>query len=367
MNVLELLGDSHCHLDVTCTKQDIVEVAQILNSPGFEKCHDFFHIMTTNHLDLELMDVLLKNTEGDSVVPYWGVHPWYSHLFYDKEKLEEGQGKGLKEAHYNSVLSPAPTEQLLSVLPEPIDIYEHLHRIRGLIKKHPLKYGIGEIGLDRTFRVPLNGFFGNQVEPLENQRLSYSRVTIDHQQHIFKLHLGLANELQRPVSLHCVKAHGMLYNIVTGYTKIPSIILHSYSGSLEQAKMWMGHYRKAEQKLYFSLSNFINGGDNKETLLLDIVAGLDEDQILIETDVSVDKYICGKKLRDVTSGRVLKEQNPEKEVDSEPYYSPPYTNLDYFHNLYEIYRKVCAIRGWDTQTDHWKVRANLRESIKNEQ
>jgi Tat protein secretion system quality control protein TatD with DNase activity len=486
MNVLDLLGDSHCHLDVTCTKNDIRELAERLNTSQFEGRHDFFHIMTTNHLDLELMDELLEQLDGGVVVPYWGVHPWYSHLFCDELKLplsfstaeeamkdpstdsltnqdESTTAKGdsrngkeknleipslndlndviatlnevrlkgtlkdssstsatasrnidtpasdetspepslaprtrslleeLKYTHYNSVLTPPPTPQLLAVLPQPIDIHSHLNRIRSLIKKYPqLKYGIGEIGLDRMFRIPLNGYFGNQIQPMENQKLSYSRVSMDHQQHIFKLHLALAEELERPVSLHCVKAHGSLYNIVTEYPKIPRIILHSYSGSLEQAKMWMGFYSKSSQRLYFSLSNLINGVDKKATLLRDIVTGLESEQLLIETDVSVDKYLCGKELRDVTSGRVVKEQatkeameakesattkengdstsNNTQEVPTETQptsiFPPPRREKDYFHNLLEIYRKICVIRGWDLEVEHWRIRGNLRESIK---
>lgn len=70
MNVLDLLGDSHCHLDVTCSKDDIRELAERLNTSQFEGHHDFFHIMTTNHLDLELMDELLEQLDGGVVVPY---------------------------------------------------------------------------------------------------------------------------------------------------------------------------------------------------------------------------------------------------------------------------------------------------------
>lgn len=481
MNVLDLLGDSHCHLDVTCSKDDIRELAERLNTSQFEGHHDFFHIMTTNHLDLELMDELLEQLDGGVVVPYWGVHPWYSHLFCDELKLpmslsnaeeamknprtdsvtnqdETNTANGdsrnrtennleipslkdlndvmatlsdvvldgtlkdssitsvtasskidtlapdetsleptqasqarslleeLKYTHYNSVLTPPPTPQLLAVLPQPIDIHSHLNRIRSLVKKYPrLKYGIGEIGLDRMFRIPLNGYFGNQIQPMENQKLSFSRVSMDHQQHIFKLHLALAEELERPVSLHCVKAHGSLYSIVTEYPKIPSIILHSYSGSLEQAKMWMGFYRKSSQRLYFSLSNLINGVDKKATLLRDIVTGLESEQLLIETDVSVDKYLCGKELRDVTSGRVVKEQATKEAMEAKESATmnkngdsttsqevpqttsispPPRREEDYFHNLLEIYRKICVIRGWDLEVDHWRIRGNLRESIK---
>lgn len=154
--------------------------------------------------------------------------------------------------------------------------------------------------------------------------------------------------------------------------------------------MWMGFYSKSSQRLYFSLSNLINGVDKKATLLRDIVTGLESEQLQIETDVSVDKYLCGKELRDVTSGRVVKEQatkeameakesattkengdstsNNTQEVPTETQptsiFPPPRREKDYFHNLLEIYRKICVIRGWDLEVEHWRIRGNLRESIK---
>lgn len=83
------------------------------------------------------------------------------------------------------------------------------NRLRGLAQKIPA--GIGEIGLDRACRADFR------------------------QQHrIFLTQLHLASELQRPVSIHCVRAWGPLLESLErcAATKgLPPIMIHGYAGS----------------------------------------------------------------------------------------------------------------------------------------
>lgn len=270
--------DNHCHLLMEHSRKEADRLAREL--PLGVYC-----LMSTSYFDLDTVhDIMLSS---DSVVPYYGVHPWYSHLFR--------VSAGTKAEHYNRVLQPAPSLELLDVLPEPFDFYEFLGRIREcaeVCKAKGRKYGIGELGLDKLFRVPTNGFYGNQ-EITENVRLSNSKVTMDHQLHIYTEQLKLANELNVPVSLHCVKAHGAFFDSLaksSAYDSIPAVILHSYTGSIEQAQSWVKEYRKKPTKLLFSFSNYINAAEQKLPTLYNVLDILDDLQILLETDMPIDRF-----------------------------------------------------------------------------
>ncbi|RLV94984.1 putative deoxyribonuclease [Spathaspora sp. JA1] len=281
--ILQQLGDSHCHLNPECTQEDIDKLATILNDLQFPQY--FFHIMTTNHIDLFLLDSLLEKLDKpDIIVPYFGVHPWFSHLFYIDEPETEPE---FKNQHYSKIMVPPPSESLLETLPEPISITQHITKIQEIIKKTPnLVYGIGEIGIDKLFRIPSNGFYGNLKYPCDQSNpLAPNRVIMSHQIAIFQQFLQLANDSQKQVSLHCVKGHGVLFNEVVKYKEIKYILLHSYTGSIDMVKTWL---KKYNTRVYFSFSNYING--EKFEMLEKILQLLPIGQILTETDMPIDKY-----------------------------------------------------------------------------
>lgn len=279
------LADCHCHLSVSATLQDVSEINRQIENATLHPLS--LHLMSTNHWDMAILTEIVKSDKAHKVIPYLGVHPWYSHLY----KVDQLLGK---RDHYFSCLSPPPSEELLDVLPDPTDLDEHLEEIRQLAlhyQKSGRKYGIGEIGLDKLFRVPLNGFYGNQ-KVVENVLLTQCKVTMEHQKLIFTKQLELANSLQKLVSLHCVKAHGPFFDIVTkGFPGIACVVLHSYTGSLDQAKAWVKIFKQQNRKLCFSFSDYINASEQKLDLLKSLLAVLEPHQILTESDMPIDKYL----------------------------------------------------------------------------
>ncbi|CAK9439031.1 uncharacterized protein LODBEIA_P32550 [Lodderomyces beijingensis] len=240
------------------------------------------------------MDVLLSHLQNrDIIVPYFGVHPWFSHLFY----LDSAE-KPDKRAHYNRVLKPTPSEDLLAVLPEPMSLSQHSRRSEEIIAKYKLaRFGVGEIGLDKLFRVPNAGFLGNpaygkaaDIANDEVDKLSKSRVSIQHQMDVFRYQLKLAERLNRQVSVHCVKAHGVLYDEMMKFPSL-TVLLHSYTGSIDQARRWIKS--KKQQALFFSFSNWING--EKLQLLELLATELDRGQILTESDIYIDRLFTHDK------------------------------------------------------------------------
>lgn len=61
------------------------------------------------------------------------------------------------------------------------------------------------------------------------------KVDRELQEQIFRQQLLLAEELQKPVVLHCVRAFEPVMNILSEY-KIRAVIFHGFIGSAEQAK-----------------------------------------------------------------------------------------------------------------------------------
>ncbi len=90
--------------------------------------------------------------------------------------------------------------------------------------------GIGEIGLDRRM--------GQSVERRERQEEAFRRQ------------LQLANELEYPVILHCVEAHGRMLDLLCANPPVAGGIVHSYSGSVEM----MADYARLGLHFGFGLS-----------------------------------------------------------------------------------------------------------------
>lgn len=278
--------DSHCHL--SCHPiGDPIKLIAVLNDSSSSLSS--FNVMSTNAYDLPYLDKLVEEDLKRAIVPYLGIHPWYSHLFMTK--------KLTKEEHYSKVLSDL-TPELILALPQPILLQEHLERLQRLADKYKStkrSFGIGEIGLDKLFRIPSTGYYGSIN--LENVTLTKSKVRMEHQLHVFIAQMELANRLEVPVSLHCVKAHGALYDAISGnYLSCPHVILHSYSGSIDQAQRWVTDFKQQKRSLMFSLSQFVNGKPEKSTDLQALILLLEDHQILLESDFPIDQYFLKGKI-----------------------------------------------------------------------
>ncbi|GEQ72111.1 hypothetical protein JCM33374_g5797 [Metschnikowia sp. JCM 33374] len=277
--------DCHCHIGVDGHLEDPKTLMDKLDSEPRAASKGFFNIMSTNHIDLEFLAALVDLDKNGILVPHFGIHPWYSHLFSTDRNLG-------KSEHYNSVISNL-NEDLLETLPDPIYIEDHIERIIQLIYKcQDLQhdYAIGEIGLDKLFRIPTNGFYGNQ-DHKSGVTLTTARVSMDHQKAIFLRQLQLANDLVKPVSIHCVKAQGPFFDILhSSFLEIPVVTLHSYTGSPDQAKRWIKEFSKQKRKLCFSFSNCINGDGDKRISLMELLKILSDEQILLESDMPIDHF-----------------------------------------------------------------------------
>ncbi|EDO14564.1 hypothetical protein Kpol_361p1 [Vanderwaltozyma polyspora DSM 70294] len=260
--------DAHCHVrtPIDDTEDSKFEIG---NDGEIIRC-----VMSTNNLDWEKVK-RLKGC-GDQIIRCFGIHPWYSHLF--------SNGDVRKVEHYADVLDYKDESEfvkLLNHLPDPIPIELY---IRKEFDTNSVMV-IGEIGLDKLFRLPESGFYTDGEHPL-----SRVKVKMSHQIFVFTRMCQLASKYDKPVSIHNVKSHGQMYDICKQelFNNVSiKICLHSYSGSLDSLKsFWLKEY--GADRIYLSLSKWINFKSLEDAK--NLVSILPVGSILTETDYPIDTF-----------------------------------------------------------------------------
>lgn len=128
-----------------------------------------------------------------------------------------------------------------------------LDRLRELLAATPS--AVGEIGLDHAL----------------------DKTTFADQESVFLAQLHLANELRRPVTLHCRRAWGRLMELLdsNGWPAF-GFVLHSYSGSMELVEPL------ARRGAFFSFSGAITYEQNRRGR--EAMTAVPLDCLLVETD-----------------------------------------------------------------------------------
>ncbi len=100
-----------------------------------------------------------------------------------------------------------------------------LKTLRHYLETDPLA-AVGEIGLDRWML--------ERARPDDPRLAGLRRAPLDEQHDIFQTQLALAVGLDRPATIHCIDAFGLLLETLQA-VPLPSrgFLLHAYSGSVE--------------------------------------------------------------------------------------------------------------------------------------
>lgn len=169
----------------------------------------------------------------NNIIPFYGIHPWYADAAkYDIAELESF--------------------------------------ISGINGKNVM-FGLGECGIDRTGR-----------NPHENIQIEF-----------FRKHLELAEKFKLPVSVHCVRAWGILNEILQDVDPDIPVLMHCYSGSWETARTLL----RRNTWFSFSLDALNNGTRSAE-----IFRKIPVDRLFLETDSMVSASEKLKKLYELAAG-----------------------------------------------------------------
>ncbi|CAK7243629.1 MAG: Cut9-interacting protein scn1 [Sporothrix thermara] len=412
--------DAHCHPTDT--------MASLAAIPGMGAAR--LTVMATRAQDQELVAALGADDAGKAV-PAFGWHPWFSYQLYDDRSSSGGGGGGGgsgdlasmadKRRHLADVLIPRPSSlagddpandkdaQLLAALdalaaslPTIRPLSAFIAETRQRLLAHPGAL-VGEIGIDKAFRVPepavaeekkdssstsisisiststststTTTTSGSTPGGRDGRRLSPFRVQPAHQTAVLAAQLQLAADLQRPVSVHGVQAHGLLFSALAATWKgherkllshrerhqiagiaglddetsdsdsdsdsdgdrkeddkptkakpfPPAICLHSFSGPVDMLQQYLNP--AIPSAIYFSFSTAVNCSTaNGCQRTADVVAACPNDRLLVESDLHVAGAAMDAALED-------------------------------------MYRRVCAIKKWTLADGVEKIARNYEAFI----
>lgn len=169
-------------------------------------------VNSTSEEDWELVSQLAQ-AESGWALPAFGIHPWKANL----------------------------------AMPGWLD------RLRDRLEKNP-SASIGECGLDQWITTP----------------------NLKTQKPIFEAQLQLAVEMERPLTIHCLKAWGALFESFANSPPPSRFLMHSFNGSIETAQ------RLIPLGAYFSFSGYFL--HERKAAILDVFKKLPMDRILLESD-----------------------------------------------------------------------------------
>ncbi|KAL0751368.1 hypothetical protein Bca101_033371 [Brassica carinata] len=202
--------------DAHCHLQDprIISKAPQLISSAVASGVSAFAVNGVSEKDWNLVKEM--GVKYPSVVPCFGIHPWY-------------------------VAERSP---------------QWFETLKSLFETTP-SAAVGEIGLDK-------GSKGREID-------------FSDQVGVFRRQLELAKELNKPASIHCVRAFGDLLEITKSVGPFPAgVILHSYLGAAEMVPEF------AKLGAYFSFSGFLMSMSEKKAKKM--LKAVPSDRILLETD-----------------------------------------------------------------------------------
>jgi Tat protein secretion system quality control protein TatD with DNase activity len=362
--------DAHCHpTDIMASIKEIATMnARVLTVMASRSQDQELIVDTAKSYPLDT-SIGLDELSSRYVVPAFGWHPWFSHQIYDDR--DPNKNSDPKE-HYLAVLSPAPDDdQFLKSLPDPIPLSEYLNETQRRLQQFPFAL-VGEVGLDRAFRLPYGEFKpigdlaaaktrGSTEEytpgSREGRPLSLHRVSLEHQKTILRAQFELAGKMQRPVSVHSVQTHGVIFDLLQSMWKgherpskrarkrgqsasgahanednqeaqnkadsplpfPPRICMHSYSGPADALKQFLAPSVPAD--IYFSFSSLINFSTVSKEKATNAIRTVPDDRILIESDF----HCAGERMDEL---------------------------------LKEIILKVCEIKGWGLKRGAQQLKEN---------
>lgn len=176
-------------------------------------------------------DVTALARQSRLVLPSFGYHPWYVH-----ERTQDWQRR----------------------------LTEYLDAIPS---------AIGEIGLDRWI---LERRRQSERVRSSGDALPFA-ASLEEQADVFRWQLQLAAKRNRPVSIHCLRAWGLMHDILRQESRPAcGFLLHSYGGPVELVKPLV------DLGAYFSLPGYF--AQERKQRQREVFKHIPRDRLLVETD-----------------------------------------------------------------------------------
>ena len=214
-------------------------------------------------------------------IPCFGIHPWWAHLHATRacpDRLHcfaTRRGDRLGEGAISAV-DPETVRALSLEDAVPRDVWEG--GLRARLTRYPGAV-VGELGLDRSAVLPGTRWL----------------TRLEHQMELVDTQLDIATTYNRPVSIHCVQAHGALLDLLNrrgGDCLPPKVMLHAYGGSREMIRRLLALPDGVGERIYFSFNQVIQLA--KQDVVLGRIAAVPDDRVLAESDQThVDRVDVG--------------------------------------------------------------------------
>lgn len=138
-----------------------------------------------------------------------------------------------------------------------------LERLTQMLVSNP-SAGLGECGLDRGPKAPKDVSYEEQIV-------------------VFEAQLKLAQELKRPVTVHCVKAFGAVYDCLQKLHISVPVVLHAWTGAREMTITF-----KTLPNVFFSLNGYLT--KLPPTRAIDMLRVLPPERCMLESDAPDGKH-----------------------------------------------------------------------------
>ena len=301
---LIMLVDAHCHY-YKSIRTDKIETEPVIS---------LYNSVVFNDDTTEIFECTNKEDTSHVVKKGLGIHPWYSHLYTltpNITKLEhyrsvlQWKGPGRQSREFN--VMEDELNQLIKGLPDPILLTND--------NDFPLPSNvdfIGEVGLDKTFRIPWGNSYGDD---LNTPRFSNFTTKLQHQLNILGWWLKQASRRSLSVSLHSVKYYDQLLNLCKQSILLNpccNIMLHGFQGSLDTLKRWIRIF--SSDRVYVSFNPQLNMKE-KYGVLLSYLDVLETDHVFVETDSFVFNEHTYRSIQIAT--KIIQEHSSNGSIDFE--------------------------------------------------